>query len=155
MKAQTKGPEYLNAKINPSTITFENQNDVQATLEKLFSCKFRFMSNGIINVDGTFFRGLIVPEYYKIVHPEIPTQDIVVVPHAFYGSYRNMDLFTTPRTGVTYDDDIPLESKEGETTVSIWVKEHPEPKPKRILRYDGPPKKTLPLPSLRQDPHRG
>jgi len=115
--------------IVPSTITFENQHDIQATLEKLFSCKFRLSSNGRIEADGTFLSGMTVLEYYKIHHPEIPSQDIVVVPHAFYGSYRNQKLIGA--IAAPYDDDIPLEPKEGETAVSVWIKEHPAPELKK------------------------
>jgi len=128
----------MELEILSDSITFENQNDIQATLEKLFSCKFRFSSNGAIKADGTFLSGMTVLEHYKIHDSEIPSQDIVVVPHAFYGSYRNRDacLFNRVLIFRPYVDDIPLESKEGETAVSIWIKEHPKPpaKKKRVTK---------------------
>jgi len=136
MKAEVKGVNASTgiATVDPSTITFENQHDIQATLEKLFSAKFRFNINGTIKTDGTLLNGMTVHECYKIHNPEIPSQDIVVVPHAFYGSNRNRTLIGA--IAAPYDDDIPLESKEGETAVSIWIKEHPKPpaKEKRVTK---------------------
>jgi hypothetical protein len=95
----------------------------------VYGVPFRFNSNGVIRADGTYLGGMTVLEYYK-EHLDIPTQDIVIVPHAFYGSYRNRECFGSGIKDRTYDDDIPLKPKEGETEISIWIKEHFIPMPK-------------------------
>ena len=133
MKARICGHAVSESEIYPHSIKFENQKDIQALLEKLFSAKFRFNSNGTIKADGTFLSGMTVLEYYKIHDSNIPTQDIVIVPHAFFGSYRNRDLFKDFNSP-PYGDDIPLKAEGGETSVSIWIKEHPEPEPKKEKR---------------------